>query len=82
MELLSDTEIVAACEQQSFIDEASYNCLLYPSRESLIAFIKYGPEELGIKEEMRSQAFALQALKKLPPQERKGIQIPKIYRVI
>jgi serine/threonine protein kinase len=24
----------------------------------------------------------LQALKKLPPQERKGIQIPKIYRVI
>lgn len=82
MELPSDTEIVAACEQQSLVDETSYNGLLYPSRESPIAFIKYGPEQLGMKEEMRNQVFALQALEKLPPQERKGIQIPKIYRVI
>jgi serine/threonine protein kinase len=52
------------------------------SRESPIAFIKYAPEELGMIEEMRNQLFAFEALEKLPLEERLGIHIPEIYRVI
>jgi serine/threonine protein kinase len=77
----SDTEIVTACEQQS-LGKDSYGFLVYPSREAPTAFIKCGHEEFGIKEEMRNQVFAFKALEKLPPQQRKCIQVPKIYRVI
>lgn len=78
----SDTEIVAACEQRSILTETSNGCLEYPSRERPIAFIKYGLKKYGIEEEMRNQTFAFEALEKLQPHERDGIQIPEIYRVI
>jgi serine/threonine protein kinase len=74
--------IVTACEQQSILTETSYNCLVYPSRDHPIAFVKYGPEKLGMREEMRNQTFAFEELEKLQPQERHGIRIPQIYQVI
>ncbi|KAH6718703.1 hypothetical protein BKA61DRAFT_261570 [Leptodontidium sp. MPI-SDFR-AT-0119] len=69
-------------DQRTITDKRSYNTLAYPSPESPVAFIKYGPEELGMREEWRNQEFAFEALEKLHPQERKGVHIPKIYRVI
>lgn len=78
----SDMAIITACEQQSSLTETSYNCLVYPYRDCPIAFIKYGPAKLSMKEEMRNQTFAFEELEKLQPQERNGIRIPQIYHVI
>lgn len=82
LQVPSDMAIVTACEQQSIITETSYNCLVYPSRDYPIAFVKYSPKKLNIKEEMRNQTFAFEELEKLQPHERNGIRIPQIYRVI
>lgn len=54
---------------------------MYPP-ESPIACIKYKSLGHGITEEARNQRFALQALQQIPEEERKGIRIPEIYRVI
>jgi serine/threonine protein kinase len=80
-QLPSDDEIVAACREHSFRDEGN-NCFAYPSRETAVALIKYDDMTFGIKEEARNQEFAYQALQNLPEEERRGIQIPKIYRLI
>jgi hypothetical protein len=82
LQLLSDSEIVAVCGQQSTHNGTSYNSLVYPSIENPIAFIKYGPAKLGIIEEKRNQVFAFEMLQSLPLQTRRGIQIPEIYSVI
>lgn len=58
-----------------------HNCFFYPP-ESPIACIKYKYLGHGVTEEARNQRFAFQALQQVPEEERKGIQIPEIYRVI
>jgi hypothetical protein len=79
-QLPPDKEIIALCEQQS-LAQSSYNHLAYP-RDSPTLFIKYGPEKLGMKGEMRNQVFAFEMLNKLPLQDRAEIKIPEVYRVI
>ena len=72
----ADDDLVQACDQCA---EYSYGPLVYPSRESPLLFIKCGAESLGIKEELRNQIFAYEALEKLQQEEREAVRIPEIH---
>lgn len=87
IQLPSDEEIVSACVEHSLIDKdllphGMPNCFLYPPNKPPFAFIKYRYQGHGTIEEARNQEFAFNALQEIPEEKRKGIHIPKIYRVI
>lgn len=69
------TDIIAACEKLRSINGNTYGTLVYSSIESPSFFIKYGPKDFGMAEEMRSQKFAFEALEKLPPKERIDVHV-------
>ena len=80
-QLPTDDEIIAFCRAQHDLGERS-NTFAYPSRNTAIAYIKHGSRKSGIMAEMLNQVFAFDALECMPQQERAGILVPKIYRVI
>ncbi|KAK0111923.1 hypothetical protein ONS96_001190 [Cadophora gregata f. sp. sojae] len=56
--------------------------VVYPSHNAPIAFIKIAGSQSGVESEISSQKFAFNALEALHEQERIGIHVPKIYRVL
>ncbi|KAL2072452.1 hypothetical protein VTL71DRAFT_11795 [Oculimacula yallundae] len=54
--------------------------VVYPSYDAPIAFIKI--VQSGVESEIANQKFAFNALEALHEQERAGIRVPKIYRVL
>lgn len=80
-QLPSDDDIVFAYANHSSLDQND-KCFVYPSHEAPVALIKHDHKAFGIVGEARNQQYAFQALQQIPEQERRGIRIPKIYRVI
>jgi hypothetical protein len=81
-QLPSDEKIIEICNQQSGVDESGYltRYALYPSRETPLAFVKYGyGDDDGMLAEARNQTFAYKALLQRPQE---GIRIPQVYRVV
>lgn len=54
--------------------------VVYPSHHAPVAFIKIA--QSGVEAETSNQQFAFKALEALHEQERAGIRVPKIYRVL
>jgi hypothetical protein len=83
-QLPTDDEIVAASERYPEVDEdrRGIKGFAYPSKEAPIAFIKCDDEGFGIMEEIRNQAFVFEILEQMPQEDRAGIRVPEIYRVV
>jgi hypothetical protein len=83
-QLPTDDEVVAASERYPEVDEdrRGVKGFAYPSKEAPIAFIKCDDEGFGIMEEIRNQAFVFEILEQMPQEERAGIRVPEIYRVV
>ncbi|KAH6703277.1 hypothetical protein BKA61DRAFT_195272 [Leptodontidium sp. MPI-SDFR-AT-0119] len=56
--------------------------VVYPSQNAPIAFIKIASSQSSVESEISNQKFAFNALEALSEQERTGIYVLKIYRVL
>ncbi|KAL5331280.1 hypothetical protein ACEPPN_000810 [Leptodophora sp. 'Broadleaf-Isolate-01'] len=78
-QLPSNEKILAFCRTHYRLGART---VVYPSQNAPIAFIKIASSQSGVESEISNQRFAFDALEALPKQERAGIRVPKIYRVL
>jgi serine/threonine protein kinase len=74
-----DDEIIAFCRPYRRFGKYTF---VYTSHSTAIAFIKCGSRKSGMMAEIFNQDFAFKALEGMPQDQRVGIRVPKIYRVI
>ncbi|KAH6714389.1 hypothetical protein BKA61DRAFT_575161 [Leptodontidium sp. MPI-SDFR-AT-0119] len=79
VQLPSNEKILAFCRTHYRLGART---VVYPSQNAPIAFIKIASSQSAVESEISNHRFAFDALEALPKQERAGIRVPKIYRVL
>ncbi|KAH6999729.1 kinase-like domain-containing protein [Ilyonectria destructans] len=83
-ESLTEAEVTAMVERQPYGDDRDWQVtgLAYPTHNPVI-YIKYGDNEYALRDsEARTHQYAYDALQRVPEQDRQGVRIPEIYRII
>ncbi|KAH7153356.1 hypothetical protein EDB81DRAFT_882294 [Dactylonectria macrodidyma] len=83
-ESFTEAQVTAMVNQQPAEDNRGWRVTGFACpTDNPILYIKYGHNEDSLTDsEARTHQFAYDSLQKVPPQDRQGIRIPEIYRVI
>ncbi|KAF7558496.1 hypothetical protein G7046_g5667 [Stylonectria norvegica] len=81
---LTEDDLKDIVDQQPARDTAGGQVtgLAYPYEHPTV-YIKYGQNAYSLRDsEARTQQYAYEALRRIPPDDRQGIYIPEIYRIV
>lgn len=81
---LTEAEVTAIVEQQPMGDDRGWRVtgFAYPT-DNPVVYIKYGHNRSSLRDsEARTHQFAYDSLQRLPQQDRQGVRIPEIYRIM